>query len=140
MQKTTTRNLRRSLRRGLTLVEIMVVMAILGVLMTVLGGAFMGMLDDGNVEATKLGIGKVEQALNVYAIKNRGKYPSTADGLEAAERYFGDGQVPVDAWGNPFQYYSPGTRSDADYEVISLGKDGEEGGEDADADINSWEL
>ena len=44
-----------------------------------------------------------------------------------------------DAWGNEFQYFSPGTSGDRDYEIISLGKDGQEGGEDADGDIRSWE-
>ncbi|MFO0004187.1 MAG: type II secretion system protein GspG [bacterium] len=48
--------------------------------------------------------------------------------------------MPADAWGNEFQYYSPGTHSQAPYELISLGKDGQEGGADANADIKSWAL
>jgi general secretion pathway protein G len=118
----------------------MVVIAILGVLMTVLGGSLLGALDDANVDATKLTMGKVDQALQIYAAKHRGKYPSTSDGLEAASKYMPDGKVPQDAWGFEFQYSSPGTNSSAPYELLSLGKDGESGGEDSEADIQSWNL
>lgn len=138
--KTTARTLLRKGRQGLTLVEIMVVIAILGVLMAVLGGSLLGALDDANVDATKLTMGKIDQALQIYAAKNRGKYPSTSQGLEAAARYMPDESVPTDAWGNDFQYASPGTNSSAPYELVSLGKDGESGGEDVDADIQSWNL
>lgn len=133
---------RRLLRAdaGLTLVEIMVVIAILGILMTVVAVNLMGSLNEGYVETTKLQMSKIEQGLQMYAVKNRGKYPTTSEGLEAAAKYFKDNSVPTDAWGNEFQYYSPGTNSDKDYELISLGADGQEGGEDYDADIKSWEL
>lgn len=127
-------------REGLTLVEIMVVIAILGVLMTVLGGSLLGALDDANVDATKLTMGKIDQALQIYAAKHKGKYPSTSDGLEAAAKYMPDSKVPQDAWGNDFQYFSPGTSSGNPYELVSLGKDGESGGDDAAADIQSWNL
>jgi len=126
-------------RRGLTLVEIMVVIAILGTLMTVLAVGLTGVLDDSNVDATKLQMKRVEQSLQMYAAKNKGKYPSTSDGLSAAKKYFPNEEIPVDAWGNDFQYFSPGSRSGNEYELISLGKDGAEGGEDANADIQSWD-
>ncbi len=132
--------LARRSRRGMTLVEIMVVIAIIGVLMTVIGGQVIGYLDDANVEATKIQIQQVEQGLTVYAAKNRGKYPTTSEGLQSASKYFKNAEVPMDAWGNEFQYFSPGTNGDHDYEIVSLGKDGQEGGEDANADIKSWEL
>jgi general secretion pathway protein G len=127
----------RGARQGLTLVEIMVVMAILGVLMAVLGGSLLGYLDSANVDATKLTIGKMDQALQVYAAKHRGKYPSTSEGLEAAAKYMPDGKVPQDAWGQDFQYFSPSTHSDAPYDILSVGKDGQEGSED---DVKSWEV
>ena len=129
-------SLLRSARKGLTLVEIMVVMAILGVLMAVLGGSLLGYLDSANEDATKLTIGKMDQALQVYAAKHRGKYPSTSQGLEAAAKYMPDGKVPQDAWGQDFQYFSPGTHSDAPYDILSVGKDGQEGSDD---DVKSWE-
>ena len=128
--------LMRSAREGLTLVEIMVVMAILGVLMAVLGGSLLGYLDDANADATKLTIGKIDGALQVYAAKHKGKFPSTSQGLEAAAKYMPDGQVPTDAWGQDFQYYSPGTHSSAAYDILSVGKDGQEGTED---DVKSWD-
>ena len=132
-------NARRD-REGMTLVEIMVVIAILGTLMTVLAVNLAGRMDDANVDTTILQIKQIETNLQLYAAKKRGKYPSTSDGLDAAAKYFPDGKVPKDAWGNDFLYYAPGTNGDNDYEIVSLGKDGAEGGEGPDADINSWEL
>ena len=134
--------LRKSLqsRAGLTLVEIMVVIAILGVLMTVLAVGVTGYLDDANASATEIQIKKLEGVLQTYAAKHRGKYPTTTEGLEAANKYFPDQRVPVDAWGNDFRYYSPGSSGGNEFEIISLGKDGAEGGEGAAADIKSWEI
>ena len=128
---------RRS-RAGLTLVEIMVVIAILGTLMAVVAVNVVGRMQDANVETTKLQIKQIEQNLAIYAAKHKGKFPTTSQGLEAASKYFPDNKVPTDAWGNDFQYYSPGTHGESDYEIISLGRDGAEGGEDYDADIESW--
>ena len=128
----------RAAVRGLTLVEIMVVIAILGVLMSVVAVGVIGALDQANADATGLQIKRVEQNLQIYAAKHKGKFPSTSDGLQAAAKYFPDNKIPTDAWGNEFQYYSPGTHGEHDYEIISLGRDGAEGGDSYDADINSW--
>lgn len=133
------RSLLRS-QRGLTLVEIMVVIAILGTLMAIVGVNVVNRMQEANVETTKLQIKQIEQNLAMYAAKHKGKFPTTSEGLEAAARYFPDGTVPTDAWGGSFQYYSPGTHGDHDYEIISLGRDGAEGGEDYDADIESWSI
>ena len=122
-------------QRGMTLVEIMVVIAILGTLMAVVAFGVTARLDDANVETTKIQIRNIEQGLSLYAAKHKGKFPSTSDGLEAAAKYIGEGKVPQDAWGNEFMYFSPGTNGDNDYEIISLGKDGAEGGDEAAADI-----
>ena len=81
-----------------------------------------------------------KRGLIAYSAKHKGKYPKTSEGLEAASKYFQNNQAPTDAWGNAFQYYSPGTQSDNAYEIISLGKDGQEGGDGANADIKSWDL
>lgn len=125
-------------QRGLTLVEIMVVIAILGTLMAVVGVNVVNRLQDANVETTKLQVQQIEGNLAMYAAKNKGRFPTTSQGLEAAARYFPDNSVPTDAWGNTFQYFSPGTSSESDYEIISYGRDGAEGGEEHDADIKSW--
>lgn len=127
-------------RKGMSLVEIMVVIAIIGVLMTVIAVNVLGYLNDANRSATKIQIKKIEEALTVYAAKHKGKFPSTGDGLEAAKKYFPDSKVPTDAWGNSFQYYAPGTHGENAFEIISLGGDGKEGGEDANADIYSWDM
>ena len=123
-------------RRGMSLVEIMVVIAIIGVLMTVVAVNVVGYLDEANVSATKIQIKNMESALTTFAAKHRGKYPSTGEGLDAAKKFFPNNTVPTDAWGNAFQYRSPGNGSAA-YEIISLGKDGKDGGEEANADISS---
>ncbi len=127
-------------QKGMSLVEIMVVIAIMGVLMTVVAVNVIGFLDEANADATRIQIKKMEEALITYSAKHKGKFPSTGEGLAAAKKYFPNNEVPVDAWGNPFQYFAPGTHGDNDYEIISLGKDGKEGGTDADADIQSWNL
>ena len=140
MKRTPLHRTPRRDRRGLTLVEIMVVIAILGTLMAIVGVNVVNRMQEANVETTKLQIKQIEQNLAMYAAKHKGKFPSTSDGLEAAAKYFPDGSVPTDSWGNAFQYYSPGTHGDHDYEIISLGRDGAEGGEEYDADIESWSI
>ena len=122
-------------RRGLTLVEIMVVIAILGLLMGVIAFNVVGAADDADVEICKTQMSQIETTLNRYRATNK-KLPNTAEGLEAAAKLFPDGSVPLDPWGNEFQYTSDGN----DFELVSLGKDGESGGEDANADISSKDL
>jgi general secretion pathway protein G len=136
---------------GMTLVEIMVVIAILGILMTIVGVAAVGRLEEAKVDATMVQIGNIEGALTQFRV-NYGKYPTTAEGLDALihppadrngrsrESYLDSDTVPVDSWGSPFLYYSPGVNGDHDYEIISLGADQAEGGETRDMDIKSWEL
>ncbi len=131
----------RNSRAGMTLVEIMVVITIIITLMSVLAVVVLGRLDEANADMTKIRIGQIEQALQMYAVKHKGKYPTTSQGLSAADKYMPTpGEVPTDAWGNEFQYFSPGTHGNNDYEIVSLGKDGKEGGDDASADIQSWAL
>jgi general secretion pathway protein G len=130
----------RAARRGLTLIEIMVVIALLGVLGTVIVVNLMGTLDDGKAEATKVQMANIDSALMQYAIMNGSKYPTTSDGLEKAKKKFKDHKIPTDPWGNAYIYRSPATHGSGKYELVSLGADGKEGGEDANADIKSWEL
>jgi len=128
-------------RRGMTLVEIMVVITIIVSLMAVLAVNVLSRLGDAQRDQTKIQIRQVEQGLQMYAMRHKGKFPSTSEGLEAAAKYMPKtGEIPKDAWGNEFQYFAPGTHGENDYEIISLGRDGKEGGEDADADLFSWSL
>ena len=121
-------------RRGLTLVEIMVVIAILGLLMSVIAFNVVASADEADVEACRLQIQTIEAKLGQYYASAQPKgYPDTSAGLEKIAKLFPNSEVPVDPWGNAYQYTSDGT----DYEIVSLGKDGAQGGEDVNADISS---
>ena len=117
--------------------EIMVVMAILGTIMTIVAVNVSSQFAEANVSATRIQMDQVTKALGLYAVKKKGKYPSTSDGLEAAKKNFPDERVPVDAWGNEFQYFSPASNCSKPFELISYGADGQQGGEDADADLSN---
>ncbi len=134
------RRLRRRVRSGFSLVEIMVVIAIIGLLMTVVGVNVVARYIDAQIAATKIQMGQVQQELEIYSTKHKGKYPSTSEGLAAMKKYFPNEEVPQDAWGNDFEYFSPGTHGDHPWEVISMGSDGKEGGSDNAADIDSWDM
>ena len=124
----------------MSLVEIMVVIAIMGIVMTVVAVNVAARFQDASVSTTKIQMNAVNEQLMMYSTKHKGKYPSTSEGLAAMKKYFPNEEVPQDSFGNDFLYFSPGTHGNHPYEVISLGADGKEGGEDANADINSWEL
>lgn len=132
--------LRRGSRRGMTLVEIMIVIVIIGILMTTIGIGVSGALEDARIDTTKTQIGQMEQALTIYAAKNKGKYPSTSEGLSAVVKYLKNEDALVDQWGNEFQYFAPAPDGKNPYEIVSLGADGQEGGEGAAADLKSSEL
>jgi len=134
------KNGRHAARRGLTLIEIMVVIALLGVLGTVIVVNLAGTLEEGKAKATETQMRSIDSALMSYAIMNGNKYPSTAEGLEKAKGKFKNGKVPNDPWGTAYIYRSPATHGSGKYELISLGADGKEGGDGTDADIKSWEL
>jgi general secretion pathway protein G len=135
----------------MTLIEIMVVVAIIGSIAALVTVNVIDYLDESKVETTKINIKNIESALEQYRRKH-GYYPSTEQGLGALvekpsvgrvpENYPSGGylkKLPKDAWDNDFIYVSPGTHGN-DAEIMSYGSDGQEGGEDKDADINSWEL
>ncbi len=132
---------------GFNLIEIMVTIAIIGVLMAVVGINVIGVFEDSKVDATKSTMNNVKSALTMYKLDN-GRYPTTSEGLNAllsappsskkpGKKYLE--AMPKDGWDQEFIYYSPGTHGNHDYELISLGGDGREGGDGTDADIHSWE-
>lgn len=138
---------------GMTLIEIMVVLAIIGVIGTVVTVNVLDSLDQAKVETTATQIRSLESALDGYR-RDNGVYPSTEQGLKALVEkpsigrtpkrypksgYLKGGKVPQDPFGCDYIYYSPGIYGH-DYEIISLGRDCQEGGEDIDADIKSWEM
>jgi len=137
-------------RAGFTLIEILVVVVILGILATIIVPRIMGRPEEARITKAKTDIKAIETALNMYKIDN-GVYPSTDMGLRALVEKPASGQVPKnwrpggylakapkDPWGNEYVYLSPG--SHGEYDLISKGSDGEMGGEENNADINSWEI
>lgn len=139
-------------RRGFTLIEIMVVIAILALLAALVGPRIIGRSDDAKIADAKVQIKNMETALKLYKL-DTGTYPSTEQGLMAlvsaptvgtipknyrSEGYLESKQVPKDPWGNDFVYLSPGEHGD--YDLYSFGADGVKGGEGKNADIESWNL
>ncbi len=136
--------------RGFTLIEIVVVVAILGILAALVVPKIMGRPDEARIVAAKQDIAAIKQALNLYRLDNT-RYPTTEQGLQALVERPTSGPIPgnwkaggylerlpKDPWGAPYQYLSPGVRGEID--IFSLGADGATGGEGNDADIGSWEL
>ncbi|GDX79596.1 type II secretion system protein GspG [Deltaproteobacteria bacterium] len=115
----------------------MVVIAIMGIIMTVIAVNVMGFLSRAKWDATKVQMNNIETILVAYAART-GHFPTTNEGLAAAAKWFPDGVVPNDTWGRPFRYTAPGTHGAHDFELVSLGADGVEGGDDANADLLSW--
>ncbi|MBX3303999.1 MAG: type II secretion system major pseudopilin GspG [Nitrospira sp.] len=139
---------------GFTFIEIMVVVAILAILAALVVPRIMGRTDDAKRTAAKVQIRNIEGALQLYKLDN-GVYPTTEQGLKALIEKPSVGVVPKkwkiggylpklpeDPWGNPYKYVSPVQRGDQriDYEITSLGTDGEVGGEGVNADITNWNL
>lgn len=139
-----------SSQKGFTLIEIMIVIVILGILAGLIVPRIMNEPDKARVVKAKLQIQNLSMALKKFKMDN-GFYPSTEQGLEALvkkpvvgripKNYPPKGylsKVPKDPWGNDYIYICPGEH--ADFEIISYGADGKEGGEGFDADIKSYEL
>lgn len=135
--------LRRS--AGMTLIEIMIVIAILGLLAGIIGVGVMRSLEDARAQTALTQIKAFESALQLYN-RDCGKYPGTQVGLTALIQnpgncprwkpgYLGGNTIPPDPWGNSYEYFSPGTHGN-EVEIISKGKDGELGTGD---DVVSWQ-
>lgn len=131
--------------RGFTLIEIMVVLAILAGLVAMVAPNIIGEAGAARVKTAKAEMSNITQALDMYKLDNF-TYPSTAQGLEALvskpsgspepKNYKANGymkKLPIDPWGNAYIYSS----KQGQFEIISLGSDGEEGGSDDATDISS---
>ncbi|CAN7547696.1 type II secretion system major pseudopilin GspG [Trinickia sp. LjRoot230] len=136
-------------QRGFTLIEIMVVIAILGILAALIVPKIMSRPDEARRVAARQDIGSIRQALDLYRLDN-GRYPSQDQGLQAlvakpttepVPNNWKDGgyldKLPGDPWGHPYQYLNPGVHGEID--VFSYGSDSKAGGEGNDADIGSWQ-
>ena len=129
---------------GFTLLELLVVLAILALLAGVATPAVIGYLGKAKSDTAQLQIGIFEEALDRYRL-DAGGYPTQQQGLDAlltrpaeARRWSGPylkgAKAPLDPWGRPYVYRTPGTGG-RDYDLYSLGADGVEGGEGEDADV-----
>ena len=131
-----------------TLIEMMVVIVIMGVLASLIVPKIMGRPDEARGVAAKQDIASVLQALKLYKLDNQ-RYPTSEQGLIALVKkpsstpvptnWKSSGyldKLPIDPWGNPYQYLFPGVHGELD--VFSYGADGIAGGEGSDADIGSW--
>jgi len=136
--------------RGFTLIEILTVIVIIGILAAVLAPRFVGRTDEARVAAAKADISAIEVALDAYEADN-GNYVTTEQGLDALVNPTNVPPVPLnwkgpylkkkaskDPWGNAYVYLSPGVYNSSAYDIYSLGKDGQEGGEGFNADITNW--
>lgn len=138
-------NKRRSLDKGFTLIEILMVMVIIGALAALVGPRLIGKVGKGKQQAAQAQISNFSAALDAYRL-DVGSYPSTEDGLQAlrvqpdgAETWDGpylQKQIPLDPWKNEFVYRAPGDHGD--YDIISYGADRQEGGEGDNEDVVSW--
>lgn len=137
-------------QRGFTLIEILVVVTILGILAAIVVPRILERPEQARRTKATVDIKGIEESLGLFKLDN-GFYPSTEQGLQALVAKPQTGRIPsrypenaylkktpVDPWGNPYIYLSPGVHDQ--FDIISYGSDGEPGGEGNDADLRSWEL
>ena len=133
--------------KGFTLVELLVVLAILGLLVGLVGPQVLRHLGEAKSDTARLQIEDLGAALDLFYLAN-GRYPGTSEGLGALLQqpasmpawdgpYLKKKSVPKDPWSNDYQYRSPGENTP--YELFSFGADGSPGGEGENRDILSWE-
>jgi general secretion pathway protein G len=137
----------RVTQAGFTLIELMVVLVIIGVLAALIVPNVLDRADDARGTAARTDVNNLMQALKLYRLDNQ-RYPTTEQGLQALVAKPGAGPVPPnwkpyleklpnDPWGRPYQYLNPGVKGEID--VMSLGADGQPGGDGKNADIGSWQ-
>jgi general secretion pathway protein G len=138
--------------RGFTLIEIMAVVLIIGLLSSIVGFAVFQQVDKGRVTAAQTQIASLENVLELYRMDNA-RFPTTEQGLLALVEpaatapeprnfpqggYLKGGRVPLDPWGNAYQYESPGQHNPQSFDLWSWGADGAAGGSGVDSDLGNW--
>jgi len=133
--------------RGMTLIEILVVLTLIGIVMGIVGGNYLGQGEKAKAKAAKIEIEQIGQTLDLFRLEV-GRYPTTQEGLQALITapsgvpnwngpYWKKSTLPKDPWTNEYKYASPGQHGA--YDLWSYGADGKEGGEGINKDITSWE-
>jgi len=132
---------------GMTLIEILVVLVLIGIVLGIVGGNFIGRGEKAKADAAKIEIGQIGQSLDLFKLEV-GRYPTSQEGLQALISappglpnwngpYWKKSTLPKDPWGNEYRYSAPGQHGP--YDIMSYGADGKEGGEGANKDILSWQ-
>lgn len=131
--------------RGFTLLELLVVMTIIGLLAGYVGPKFFAHIGKSEIKAARAQIDGLEKALDQYRL-DVGRYPGSEEGLKALNEKPADSPrwagpylkkaVPADPWGKPYQYVQPGEHGE--FDLFSLGRDGQPGGTGEAADIGNW--
>ena len=124
-------------RPGFTLVELLLVLAILAILAGIIVPRMTGYSDRARIAATQTETASISTALHAYEVDN-GSYPNRSAGLQALITkphdaanwkgpYLHENKVPLDKWNHPFVYLCPGKHNPADFDLYSMGKDGADG-------------
>lgn len=138
-------------RHGMTLIEIVVVIIVLGLLAGLVAPQIVGRVSEGRSATARTQLELISVALDNYRLDS-GAYPTTEQGLAALREkptaspvpgnwrgpYLRKG-VPQDPWGRAYSYQSPGEHNKSEFDLFTLGRDGEPGGEDENADVTNWE-
>ncbi len=138
------------MKRGFTLIELLVVIIVLGLLAMLVGPRILGRVTEAKAATAKTQITLLETALDNYRL-DVGSYPTTDQGLDALAKAptrqpvptgwrgpYLRRDVPMDPWGRPYIYKSPGEHNPTSFDLSTLGRDGQPGGEGEDADFMNW--
>ena len=136
---------RRRRQRGFTFLELLVVITILGIIAALVAPKFIGKVGPAKLKAAKAQIGMLETALDTFRL-DTGRYPTTEEGLKVLrekpsglDKWQGPylpKEIPLDPWGRPYAYKCPGDHEE--FDLVSYGLDGVEGGDGENQDVASW--